>query len=128
MAGVTLARPVPWDEQEQRGRVREREGDEEREQGRARFDQREEDVEMPLRDDDGEELAALQAVDAARGALQGDQRDGSSAIEGFIQGRNAEASGTLLQLAHPHAATPQTPKTSQTPRQTHTCASVRHSI
>jgi len=77
---------VPWVEQdqEQRGRVREREADEERERVRARIDQREEDVDMPEQDDDGDELAAFQAADAARGAMPGAQQDG--AIEGFVQG------------------------------------------
>jgi len=37
-----------------------------------------------MQDDDGDELAAFQAADAARGALQADQQGG--AIEGFVQG------------------------------------------
>ena len=39
---------------------------------------------MPGQDDDGDELAAFQAAEAARGALQGDRQGG--AIEGFVQG------------------------------------------
>ena len=91
MAGVTLAHPVPWAEQnqEQRGREREWDADEEREHGRARIHQREEDEEMPGQDDDGDELAAFQAAEAARGALQGDRQGG--AIEGFVQAKAARS-------------------------------------